>query len=688
MKHCWKILLSCLVISLLICTLVGIVVILNTTAAPPKEDKAKGECVPPWIDIDVVCKDNNIPEEKCNCQLQPTICNAPPPPNWKGPPPSWIDIDIVCRDNDIPKEKCNCQSQPEICSAPPPPDWERKCGTPSQNPTKRPGTLDEVCHQFNISKEHCTCKNPVLADVCPPENPIRTILKFVGEHCQKFNISKENCTCRNPEIAEACHSGISPTHGTIIISEYEYCQKFNISKENCSCKNPALADVCHAEIPQKPVEDYCQKFNISKENCSCENPALADVCYAGIPQNPFEEYCQKFNISKENCTCNNPHLTRVCKAHKPFVVDSLPELCQHLRISKESCTCENSNITNFCEFFQVKYESRCNLFGERIRASITLVSSLIGMVGNALVVIVTSINWRQSTYCHKLIGGLALSDFIFSLVQLIEIAPIFRSNNPCSWIYGHFGCKFIFGASASSGWIAIGFILIITVERFLGIVYPFSRGLSSRQIFMAVVLNILFTGGAIVPNVIAAKFIPEAERCVDDFKRSVSIYNSWFIFVFSFIIPLICLVIMYGKIIATLKRARSEMRANVSFQRRNRENKRIVIVLLLIILFYMILVLPNRLVWILIDHGYINAHTSLSEHSAWKTYGSLPYVIHVVVNPIIYSLIDNKFQATLKKLFCASCKRLSTKKYSLHAKSTTKSTSTSSLQSFHITRRN
>uniref|UniRef100_A0A7M5WT26 G-protein coupled receptors family 1 profile domain-containing protein n=1 Tax=Clytia hemisphaerica TaxID=252671 RepID=A0A7M5WT26_9CNID len=370
------------------------------------------------------------------------------------------------------------------------------------------------------------------------------------------------------------------------------------------------------------IKQICKDSSIPLDMCTCEK--LPGLCGTLPPQNEtvtvpdgatVEEVCKLLNI--KNCTCNNPLVSQYCGESKKTV-----------------------------------YIIRCKPDAERLRAILAIVSSFVGLIGNGFVMIVTMVNWERSTKCHKLIGGLAIADFVFSIIQIIDVSPYLRAENVCDWIYGNVGCKFMASVNALSSLIGVGFIVIITLERFIGIIYPFSRGLSSKKINIAIFINIIISIGIVIPISIVSEYNSIPKRCFENWSKESSRFYSWFTLIFSFILPMFCLIFMYGKIIYRLHTTKTTDIDDFHQKQRQKENKRIIVILLLVLITYFVLVLPNRLVWILIDENLINQNTALSTFHHWKLYASLPIVMHVAVNPLIYSIVDRKFRSCLKHIFC------------------------------------
>ena len=159
-----------------------------------------------------------------------------------------------------------------------------------------------------------------------------------------------------------------------------------------------------------------------------------------------------------------------------FGFKTLEDLCNALQISTENCSCNTLHITtkdgNNLEFWDVPPPT--TRYGALSLASLMFITSIMGLVGNVLVMCV-QVN-RAKKY-SQLITSLAICDLLFAVLTFVYAVTTFWTSE---WVYGLIGCKIVCNAMSLGAFIAIGVIQIIAIERFTGLVYPFSKGLARR----------------------------------------------------------------------------------------------------------------------------------------------------------------------------------------------------------------
>ena len=241
--------------------------------------------------------------------------------------------------------------------------------------------------------------------------------------------------------------------------------------------------------------------------------------------------------------------------HTPLIVTTLYNLCKICNISKKECTCKKEPF--LCSLIKAKpgggngtnkTELRCTTNINNVKAAVNTITGVIGVIGNALVVAVTLKYLRTSSRCHLLIGLLAAMDLIFSIAQFIQTLPLFWT---CKWVYGLAMCK-IFDALANlSSVFSLGIILIIALERYKGIVNLLHGGLNTASIWILLLLNLVFGVVICIPGLIYLK-MTEFGVCEEKWPGQGSLYYSWVLFIFYYILPIAIISFLYIRIILTL----------------------------------------------------------------------------------------------------------------------------------------
>ena len=271
--------------------------------------------------------------------------------------------------------------------------------------------------------------------------------------------------------------------------------------------------------------------------------------------------------------------------------------------------------------------------------------SIFGIIGNLLVLVVRVQNWKKSLH-YQLISGLAAADLCFSFVHFVETIP---NMWLCHWVYGLGLCKIMKSFLMLSSSIDLGFILIIAIERYIGIVHPFTGGASANKIYLMIGINIMLSLSMSIPEMVVHR-LDENGICREhwsDYQNGSLVYG-WITNLVFFAIPIVVTAILYYHSLKTLKSTlfRQEMLLSLDeFSRKKlvNENTRILRIICSILLAFLLLVGPNHVIWFMVDNMEKGTFSNRTINYMFLA-SSLAYAVHTTVNPVIYSIIDRKFR--------------------------------------------
>lgn len=342
----------------------------------------------------------------------------------------------------------------------------------------------------------------------------------------------------------------------------------------------------------------------------------------------------------------------------------LKAYCSDCGFTKVECNC--TYLSKICTYIKITgikrreiFTFKCIRWENLTKASFNVFFGICGVVGNFIVLAVTCFALRKVSRCQYLITCLAGVDFAFSILQIIKHVPHFWT---CSWLYGEYMCKFFYGASDLSFVLALGFILLIAIERFTGVVWNVKKCRKRRILFIGIGVNI--TLALIITLTLALKtsLISEDSGEKHICRVTWSDYSlrvfHWIVFVACFLIPICVVGVLYYCVIKKLrsetKKAFSAILDNRQRIKRLQKNKRIMKTLICLIIALVILVLPNQVVSILFSYTRFE---SVTVYAILVIIGYVPYSLHVAINPILYSIIDVNFQEEMKHLLNCSLGR-------------------------------
>lgn len=338
--------------------------------------------------------------------------------------------------------------------------------------------------------------------------------------------------------------------------------------------------------------------------------------------------------------------------HQQNVNLMLKGICNILRINESNCTCSElddfHNQTNVCQI-----NVKCSVEKiSMVRMVLIAIISVFGIVGNFLVIMIRVKYWNPSTH-YQLITGLSVADLIFSIITLVHISA--EIHSPCIWLYSSLMCKTIQSLLSLSGYVDIGFILMIAVERYIGIVHPYTRRFSRVRSCQMIVLNVAICILIIIPSFIYSNVTKDGTACVFKGDKQTRRITSWVTMLCFFVIPVIMTSFFSYKCIKSLNNTMFEhdMLAAMDPKSRHRhvvDNKKIMRVLIFMLAAFFVLTVPHHIVWIILTE---NVNISHSEYSLLRFFAGVSYSLHVAINPVIYSILDQRFRNHAKNfIYC------------------------------------
>ena len=424
-------------------------------------------------------------------------------------------------------------------------------------------------------------------------------------------------TCQHLGLAEDCsHSGIQ-----------QYDKAF--------CLKPTRSEL------GREVEIACKRFGINDTlDCSCPRLYHASNRTHQCPATSKESQ----QLSTENSNDNS-------------AFDDLQGICKFFNINASICKCPeitniNSSFIEICKFLglPVVAEAQCNVDPyTRGRKIFVVIVSIFGIVGNSLVILIRSQQWGNSIH-YRLISGLAFSDLTFSILQIIFNAPAI--NGSCKWGYGLAMCKLyaLLGIGYS---IDLGFAVIISIERYIAIVHPLSNSFEKRNVFIFVLINIMYSIIGVLPAIIVLE-ISKAGICKenwDGFSIS-SLDYTWIVLLFYFVFPVLLIAMLYNKSMCALHKSILRRMSAIHTASKTKllvENRRILLVMNTIVVTLVLLVSPYHIYWMIVEYVGIKQLGSRTL-AILQFVAFVPYSLTVMVNPVIYSLVDRHFRVNAKYL--------------------------------------
>ncbi|NXD10637.1 GALR2 protein, partial [Nothocercus nigrocapillus] len=291
---------------------------------------------------------------------------------------------------------------------------------------------------------------------------------------------------------------------------------------------------------------------------------------------------------------------------------------------------------------------------------------LVGTVGNCLVLAVLLRNGQVNNTTNVFILNLGVADLCFILFCVPFQATIYTLEG---WVFGPFLCKavhfFIFLTMYASSFT----LATVSLDRYLAIRYPLhSRKLRTpRNALLAIcfiwALSFIFSGPYLsyyqefqVANLTVCHPIWEISR-----RKVMDICT----FVFSYIIPVLILILTYMRTIRYLWRSVDPLQDMSESKKAKRKVTRMIIIVAVL---FCLCWLPHHLVILCVWFGYFPLN-----HVTYvlRILSHLISYANSCVNPIVYALVSKHFRKGFKKIFiCLLHKKAANKVHVLQGMNT------------------
>ncbi|XP_055468791.1 pyroglutamylated RF-amide peptide receptor-like [Psammomys obesus] len=306
----------------------------------------------------------------------------------------------------------------------------------------------------------------------------------------------------------------------------------------------------------------------------------------------------------------------------------------------------------------------------RARLALLLAGLLIfalALFGNALVVYVVTRSKAMRTVTNIFICSLALSDL---LIVFFCIPVTMLQNVSDTWLGGAFICKMVPFVQCTAIVTEILTMTCIAVERHQGLVYPFKmkRQYTNQRAFtmLGVVWLVAIIIGSPMWHVqrleIKYDFLYEKEHicCLEEWSSPMhqKIYTT-FILVSLFLLPLLLLLVLYGKIGYELwikKRVGdgSVLRTihGKEMFKIARKKKRAVIMMVTVVALFAVCWAPFHIVHMMIE--YSNFEKEYDEVTIKMIFAIVQIIgfFNSICNPIVYALMNENFKKNFVSAVC------------------------------------
>ena len=345
----------------------------------------------------------------------------------------------------------------------------------------------------------------------------------------------------------------------------------------------------------------------------------------------------------------------------------------------ENQTSLNSSQVSICELYHESTSVKC------IKVLVYSLIMIISLCGNVAVIVIVVKNIRMWTTTNFLIANMAVSDLLIS-VFAIPREFVFIFTGPRRWLLdgltGLILCKLVYFFQDISTAVSIQSLVVIAIDRYRGVVFPFRPPLITTTRVLKVLIPIIWIVAMCIhgPYFYTARLIMQDDKSYCTFTWAPKFdpqrtQERYFIFISVFLIflPLSVILTLYALILMELKKRKLEESGTLNRQRQ-REDAAIVKKILIIVFLFALCITPVT-VSALVYYFAWNWHVPCGMGELFSA-AKFIFYSNASLNPCVYISLSERYRQGLKDLInCLWSRRFHTNEIELNVPLTARSTS-------------
>ena len=295
-----------------------------------------------------------------------------------------------------------------------------------------------------------------------------------------------------------------------------------------------------------------------------------------------------------------------------------------------------------------------------IKAACYLIIMLISLLGNSAVIAIIARNRRMQTNTNFLIVNMAISDLMVSAFAVPrELVQIFTGRQ--RWLIdgtaGVILCKLVYFFQDISTAVSIQSILVITVDRYAGVVQPYRDPIitpTRRRVLIPLIWLISMGLHGTYFYTARLQKVNNMRCCIFSWEPAFDNHEAQRIYfvtisVILIAIPLVVITVLYSLIFRSIIKQRSFWRTVSSFRmRRRKEDTKIIKKILAIIVLFVICILPIDTTGLLHFFAWQEKIPCGMDHLNFAT--KFIFYSNASLNPCIYFLLNERYRQGLRNL--------------------------------------
>ena len=310
---------------------------------------------------------------------------------------------------------------------------------------------------------------------------------------------------------------------------------------------------------------------------------------------------------------------------------------------------ENEQLEEYGNFSRVK-----NI----VIPIVFVIVTLLGLVGNGIVIRAIQTNTKMRTPTYVLILNLALADFLFITicVPFVGVAYVLPK-----YIFGRVWCKICSYFIYVSACVSIYNLLLISVVRCIVVVAPLSSRswVTTKRMYIAIAVVWIVTVSGLSPLLVqydlsANSYLGEERLVCINLEALYSIYfvkiSIVLFFTIGYALPLNIMIILYGIVLTALKCGAKQRKAlSESEMKRNRAQGRTTRMVIAVVFCFLLCWLPLHVILMMQAFGQYPAN--VVGILGLMLANCLAY-FNSCMNPILYAFLSSQFRHSFKQALC------------------------------------
>ncbi|XP_014821223.1 PREDICTED: motilin receptor [Calidris pugnax] len=278
---------------------------------------------------------------------------------------------------------------------------------------------------------------------------------------------------------------------------------------------------------------------------------------------------------------------------------------------------------------------------------------VVGVVGNVLTVLVIHGYHDMKTTTNLYLGSMAVSDLLILLGLPFDLYRLWRSR---PWIFGQLLCRLSHYLSEGCTYCTILHITALTVERYLAICFPLKAKVVVTKRRVKAVIGVLWAFAFLSASpffFLVGVEQPDNRTDSRECKPTPQAIESgllatmFWVTTSYFILPVICLSVLYGFIGRELWRSNARLRGPNTVLR-EKGHRQTIKILAVVVLAFVICWLPFHIGRIIFINTRDTRTMLFSQY--FNIFALQLFYLSASINPILYNLISKKYRAAAYKL--------------------------------------